>query len=172
MDLSIYTTGENREVVKVAEFRNRIAHLERIFHADWCACVGEAERNYNLRIMERIGRELIDTTCKRATKQDWERREKIIDSSTSRLCEYKKAINPGDKIKAFDHQPREDRKDLYVEGVVTEVEKNCYHIDVTKDTIFPKGHRTKVIVPKPGFIMFGDYDGRVTKIEQENNTNV
>ncbi|MBU1014787.1 MAG: hypothetical protein KKG99_17470 [Bacteroidetes bacterium] len=79
------TMGDNPETVNVEEFRRRICHLERIIHVDRHACVGPEEKEGNLNIMKRVGSELINTTCKRATEDDWTRRESIIDRSTTFL---------------------------------------------------------------------------------------
>ena len=85
MDMTTYTIGDNPENVNVAEFRNRIDHLEDVFYRDRHACVGAAEKAYNIRIIRSVGAVLINTTCKRAKKVDWDRRELILDDSVSYL---------------------------------------------------------------------------------------
>lgn len=85
IDMSIYTTATPVETVNVAEFRNRIEHLERLVNADFGACVNAAERANWAASARRIGSELIHTTCIRATVADWNRRERIIDRSTTLL---------------------------------------------------------------------------------------
>jgi len=85
IDMSIYTTATPVAAVPVAEFRNRIQHLERLVHADYGACVNAAERANWAASARRIGSELIHTTCRRATVEDWNRRERAIDRSTSLL---------------------------------------------------------------------------------------
>ena len=83
MNLNEYTLGKKNEAVNVAEFRNRIQHLERTIHIDRHACVGSDEKALNVDNARRVGVLLIATTCKRATHDDWERRERIIDLSTA-----------------------------------------------------------------------------------------
>lgn len=77
------TISENPEIVPVAEFRDRIKHLERIIHVDACACVDGVELGRCRRIAQRIGAELIASTSKRAKLEDWERRERVIERSTA-----------------------------------------------------------------------------------------
>ena len=84
LDMSIFTIGSPLETVNVAEFRGRIEHLERLA-SDYHSCVDRFERAKWAVIARRIGSELIHTTCKRATTEDWMRRERAIDRSTSLL---------------------------------------------------------------------------------------
>lgn len=77
-----YSISENAEVVNVAEFRDRISHLEHSIRCDKQSCVGEKEKTHWLHIMKGISSELFNTTCKRAKVQDWDRRERIIDEAT------------------------------------------------------------------------------------------
>ncbi len=87
-----YTRIENTEIVSVGEFRSRVRHLERVFHNDRHACVGDAEKAGNLRIMFNVMQELICTESKRAKFEDWEERERIIDKCSSyiRNCIFKR----------------------------------------------------------------------------------
>ncbi len=85
IDMSIFTIESPFESVAVADFRNRIEHLERLVAVDYHACVGTTERNDWAHRARRVGSTLIHTTCKRATADDWMRRERAIDRSTSLL---------------------------------------------------------------------------------------
>lgn len=79
------TLSADPETVPVAVFRGRIAHLEKLINVDRHSCANERERERWARAVRRIGSELIATTCRRATAEDWERRERIIDRSTDLL---------------------------------------------------------------------------------------
>lgn len=85
MNPSEITISENPEVVPVREFRNRISLLERLVNVDRHACKGAHEVERWRLTVQRIGSELIATACKRATAQDWQRRERIIDRSARML---------------------------------------------------------------------------------------
>lgn len=87
IDMSIFTTVSPTETVNVAEFRNRIEHLERLVAVDYHACRGVAELVRWAGRARRIGSELIHTTCKRATADDWMRRERAVDRSTFLLLQ-------------------------------------------------------------------------------------
>jgi hypothetical protein len=84
--MSNITISETPETVNVAEFRNRIQHLEQLVHRDRHSCANSAEVERWVRSVQRIGGELIATTCKRATADDWTRRERVIDASTKFLA--------------------------------------------------------------------------------------
>lgn len=85
LDLSCYTIADNARAVRVAEFRNAIEHVERLVHCDRHSCVSDAEKARWIEAARRIGRELIATTCKRARREDWDRRERAIDASTDAI---------------------------------------------------------------------------------------
>jgi hypothetical protein len=72
-------------VVFVPEFRERIAHLERIVRIDRHACASPMEIQQHAIKVQRFGRSLIGTICKYAKVHDWERRERIIEESTKLL---------------------------------------------------------------------------------------
>lgn len=84
--ISEYTISETASPVTVAAFRDAIEHLERIVHVERHACVGADEKANWAKIARRIGSELINTTCKRATAADWTRREQAIDASTNQVA--------------------------------------------------------------------------------------
>jgi hypothetical protein len=86
-DLSLYTfpLDGSPVAVTVAEFRNAIEHLERKINVDYHACQGKAEQADWAWSTRRVGATLIGMTCKRATKDDWMRRERIIDKSAHLL---------------------------------------------------------------------------------------
>ena len=83
--MDIYTVSPNAKPVKVADFRNAIDHLERLVHVDFVACVGQREREQWVERARRTGRDLISITCKRAKADDWDRRERAIDTSTKMI---------------------------------------------------------------------------------------
>lgn len=85
MDMMLYTmpTADQAVTVKVAEFRGAIEHLERLVRCDWHACVNNAERARCIDSMKRVGAELICMVCKRATVDDMNRRERVIDRSAA-----------------------------------------------------------------------------------------
>lgn len=85
IDLSNFTTlpASETTTVPVAEFRQVIEHLERLISCDYHSARGEQEL---LRWKDRarnVGAELIGLTCKRATLEDWQRRERAIDRSAA-----------------------------------------------------------------------------------------
>lgn len=74
-------------------------------------------------------------------------------------------IEVGSYIRAYDFQPREEIGDRYVEGTVTGVnEVGALEVDVAVDTAFGPNGREKVLVPPPGTLIFGEWDGRVTVV--------
>ncbi len=85
LDLSTYTVADNAKAVRVADFRNAIERLESLVQVDFHACVSAAERTRWVEAAKRVGHELIGTTCKRADKATWERRESAIEASTDRI---------------------------------------------------------------------------------------
>jgi hypothetical protein len=78
-----YTIGTAPKNVKVSEFRSRIQYAERLFHTDRQACVGAAEKAQNEAMVKYACSELMNTVCNRATQDDWNRRENIIDRAAS-----------------------------------------------------------------------------------------
>ncbi len=77
------TIAPNAQPVPVAEFRNRISTLERMIRVDLAACVGATERSRWAVSARRIAADLIATDCKRATGDDWTRRERAIDRAAT-----------------------------------------------------------------------------------------
>ena len=75
-------------VVPVAEFRQAIEHLERKVRCDYGACVNNDERARWAVCTRIVGAELIGMTCKRATQEDWDRRERAIDRSADLLSRF------------------------------------------------------------------------------------
>lgn len=69
-----------KETVKVAIFRQRIEHLERVFNVDRCACVDAREFTNWMTICRRVLETLEATTCARAKPEDWERYTAIIET--------------------------------------------------------------------------------------------
>jgi hypothetical protein len=78
--------------VKVAELRNQIDHLNRIVNVDFHACVGDAEKKRCLRMVQKVGGELIDMTCKRAKQDDIANKERAVDRSTDLLLTHSKLL--------------------------------------------------------------------------------
>lgn len=70
-------------VVKVADFRDATDHLFRICNVDYSAARPGSERTRWVEIARRVARELASMDCKRATKRDWDRRERALDQSAS-----------------------------------------------------------------------------------------
>jgi len=85
IDLSCCTIAADAQAVKVSDFRNAIERVERILRVDFAACVNASERANCVERLRRAGRDLINTTCKRAKQADWARRERAIDASTDRI---------------------------------------------------------------------------------------
>jgi len=84
------------------------------------------------------------------------------------MC-FENIANVGDIVRAYDFQPMADRPECFAEGEV--VEKGYisaygidgYRIKVLTDTAFPEDPRPEIVAPFQ--IMFMDFDGRVTKVE-------
>lgn len=74
-----------------------------------------------------------------------------------RVQEFEK----GHYIRAYDFRPCRGRDDQYVEGLITDIRNNAYHVDVEIDTVFSNPKRPSVIVPI--FIMH-DFEGRVFRL--------
>jgi hypothetical protein len=83
INLNEYTLSANAETVSVSEFRDRVAHLERLHNCDRHSCVGISEKKTHVERVKRVASELIGTTCKRAKAADWDRRERIIDKTAT-----------------------------------------------------------------------------------------
>ncbi len=64
--------------VKVGEFRDCVAHLERVFNVDRCACVGDKEKVHWREICERVLGEAEALECSRAKPEDLGRRLSIV----------------------------------------------------------------------------------------------
>ena len=80
MDYSTYTMpryGEEK-LVRVSEFRNQIAALEEVIGRDWHSCVSDSERTRCVEAAKRVGRELMDMVCKRATVADMNRLRALL----------------------------------------------------------------------------------------------
>ena len=75
---------------------------------------------------------------------------------------------PGQTIRAYDFEPRPEIGNRYVEGTIvdTRVEQGArgYLIEVTKDTMYAKGDRSRVFVPHE--VTFAEWDGRVELITE------
>ncbi len=79
---------------------------------------------------------------------------------------------PGQTIRAYDFEPREDSRGelhrYFVEGKIvdTRMEQGArgYLIEVTKDTMYAKGDRSRVFVPHE--VTFAEWDGRVELITE------
>jgi len=73
----------SENVVKIADFRDEIDHLFRVCNVDFHACVGVEEKARWVEIARKVAINLSGMTCKRATVQDWDRREAALDRSAS-----------------------------------------------------------------------------------------
>lgn len=72
----------------------------------------------------------------------------------------------GDRIRAYDFEPCEGRRDRYIIGTILEVDAwhlgaLCYRVEVENDTTFYNNPRDVVFVP---YECIFDYDGRVTPV--------
>ena len=85
LDLSDFTIADDAVAVPVAAFRDEIERLERHVHVHYSACVTDAERARWVELARAAGRDLIRTTCKRAKRADWLRRERALDASTDKI---------------------------------------------------------------------------------------
>lgn len=82
IDMTPYTQGNCLITVPVAEFRNQVGMLEDQVNLHYHSCVGASERAHWAEMTQRVGRKLLNLHSKRATKQDWDRREKALERST------------------------------------------------------------------------------------------
>lgn len=85
-DASIHTIEDITEIVKVREFRTRMDHLARVVHVDYHACATQRELENWVEICRRVASELRRTGCKRAKREDWDRRESYLDASASLIA--------------------------------------------------------------------------------------
>lgn len=85
LDPMLYTvlSPDETRTVNVGEFRGAIEHLERLVHYDYHSAHGPAEKADWLARTKRVGAHLIGLFCKRATADDWMRRERVLDRSTA-----------------------------------------------------------------------------------------
>lgn len=80
---------------------------------------------------------------------------------------FEDVANIGDKIKAYDFQPRRARENRFVVGTVIDkgfddhMHAYIYKVRVEEDTLFPENPRSVVGVP---FEILFDYDHRVQKV--------
>jgi hypothetical protein len=72
--------------VNVSDFRRAIEHIERIVSVDYHSAHPGAELLAWVERAKQLGSELIGLTCKRATAEDWLRRERAIDRSASLIA--------------------------------------------------------------------------------------
>ena len=73
---------------KIADFRNSILHLERIYHTDRHAGANDKEKLYWSTIAYRFLAETQAITCARAKPDDLARQSRIIDLVSSYLNEH------------------------------------------------------------------------------------
>ena len=81
---------------------------------------------------------------------------------------FETAANVGDTIRAYDFEPRPGHEERFVEGVITRkgatgMGFDGFTVTVTRDTVFVTEPREEVLVPFG--TMFGDFEGRVTRLE-------
>lgn len=70
-------------MVKVADFRDEIDHLFRVCNVDFHACVDATEKARWAEIARKVASSLSAMSCKRATVQDWDRREAALERSAT-----------------------------------------------------------------------------------------
>lgn len=73
--------------MKIADYRNKVEHLERVFHVDRHACVGNKEKAYWFERAGRILAEVAPMECPRAKPDDIERKNLIVNKVTTYLEE-------------------------------------------------------------------------------------
>ncbi len=93
-DTSHATISPDPETVNVTEFRSRIDHLNRIVRFDYHSSVGAREIAIWVQRAQRIGADLIATTCTRATQADWDKREAAIEASTDQIARGQARLAP------------------------------------------------------------------------------
>lgn len=71
--------------MKVKEYRDLISHVERIVNVDYYACVDGKEKKEWAERAARIGSDLINSECPRASEELRERAARIIDKSADRI---------------------------------------------------------------------------------------
>lgn len=76
-----YTVSEKAKNVRVSDFRTLIDSVFRTMNYDLKSCVDQKEKDLCIDILKKSTKELIETSCKRACKADWERRERAIEES-------------------------------------------------------------------------------------------
>jgi len=75
----------------------------------------------------------------------------------------------GARIKAYDFQPCPGRPDQYVEGVIVRIDEHrgLYEVVVMKDACFSNPPRPRVMVPMPGRLIMLEFEGRVTRLDDD-----
>lgn len=81
----------------------------------------------------------------------------------------------GDRIKAFDHQPREGAPDRYIVGTIIEVVAESvgwahYRVKVEEDTLY-SGDTARKIVNVPMEVHFDEWGGRISYAAPTGPTN-
>ena len=94
--------------VPVAQYRDSIRHLQRVFNVDRHACVSEREKAHWRTIAQRALTELQRVTCARATPADHENKAAIIAAVSHYLAEHPEPTAPEDDEKSASEDPNND----------------------------------------------------------------
>ena len=73
--------------MKVSEYKRLVAHLERVIHVDFHSCVGAEEKAYWVDTAKKVGSDLINATCARASEDLKNRAARVIDQSTTKILD-------------------------------------------------------------------------------------
>ncbi len=73
--------------MKVGEYRSLVTHLERVVNVDYCACVDGKEKAEWAERAARVGSELLNATCSRASEDLANRAQRIVNKLADRIIE-------------------------------------------------------------------------------------
>lgn len=84
------------------------------------------------------------------------------------MLKFEGKFSVGDRIRAYDFEPRVGVPDRFVEGVITEVGNDFngvagYVVKVDVDSVFTKNPREEIIAPYE--CLFMEFDGRIVSAE-------
>ncbi len=74
-----HTNEQGRgRAMKIAEYRQKLGHLERVFNVHRHACVSNEEKAYWFDLARRVLSEVEPIKCARASQDDIERKDRIV----------------------------------------------------------------------------------------------
>lgn len=91
-----YTMSDAAVLMSVSDFRDNIRTVEDNLHVHRNACCGSRERALFINTLKRSTQRLIDSVCRRAKPEDWERRERSIKEATDLIIVSDAWIAAGD----------------------------------------------------------------------------